>query len=113
MTKWHVDRRKYGSGNKRFQIGPKDDAFLLVGVCTGEHGDARFGRARVEREMRNAGRDVNHVSRFAGDVLLELVAEPHFAMATDDVNRGFMPLVQVRLCPATRKNTEHVHAEPG
>ena len=79
------------------ELGQQDDALLLVGIGAGNHGDAAFGFALIVGQMRHAGGNVEKIAGAHGDMMLELLAIPHFGFPTENIDGGFVIGVLMRI----------------
>ena len=73
-----------------FQLRQQNNAFLLVGVGTGDDRGNRLGLARVVRQVRNISRDIEEISRLNDRVVLKAFTVPHMGDAAQRVNRRLM-----------------------
>ena len=67
--------------------------FLLVGVIACDESQCRFGGAKIDGLVRHVGLDVNEISRFTDDRILQLLAVTRIHPAFEQVNGGFISLV--------------------
>lgn len=72
-----------------------------------------LARADFWRQMRHARRDRDHVARARDNVLFQPVAEPHLGLAFQQVDRGFVGFMQMRLGAPAGGNGQQMHANPG
>src|SRR5215471_11391378 len=79
------------------ELGPQHDAFLLVGIGAGNHGDAAFGFTPIVGQMRHAGGNVEKIAGADGEMMLELLAIPHFRFPTEYIDGGFVIGVLMRI----------------
>src|SRR5262245_58779594 len=79
-----------------------DNMFLLVGVITGDESHCWFGGAKIDGLVRHVGVDINEISLFTDNRILQLLAVRRIHPAFEQVNSGFISLVQMRLSSAGR-----------
>jgi hypothetical protein len=67
--------------------------FLLVGIIACDESQCRFGGAKIDGLMRDVGFNINEISRFTDNRILQLLAVTRIHPAFEQVNSGFIPLV--------------------
>src|SRR5215475_12520605 len=79
-----------------------DNMFLLIGIIACDQSHCRFGGAKIDRLVRDVGFDINEISRFTDNRILQLLAVTRIHPTFEQVNSRFIPLVKVRLSRAAR-----------
>ena len=89
------------------------DAFLLVGIGTGNHG-THGGVRRVGGLVGDTGGDVDKVARMHAHHMLQPRPVAHLGYAFEHEDRGLVRFVIVRSCADARRNLEQMHTDsPG
>ena len=96
--------------DQRFQFRQQDDAFLFVRVGARDHRRAGLV-ADIGRKMRHVCGNIEHFAGADGHEVLEPLAVPHYGFAFDNVDRGLVALVFVRLGAAARRYRQQMHAD--
>jgi hypothetical protein len=71
--------------------------FLLVGVIACDQSHCGFGVAKIDGLVPHVGVDIDEISRFTDNRILQLLAVTRIHPAFEQVNGAFITLVQVRL----------------
>ena len=84
------------TGMARFEIGAQHHAFLFVRVGACQNRNC-FGIVWVERQVRNAGWNIQKIAFTHNHMLFEFFAIPHVHHAAQHVDRRFVVFVQMRV----------------
>src|SRR6266404_6549399 len=86
-----------------------DNMLLFVRIIARDESQGGFSGAKIDRLVRHVGFDINEISLLTDNRILQLLPVARIHLAFEQINGGFIALMQVRFGSASRRYNDQIH----